>query len=235
MKKLVGIGMGLILILGCSDTTEDGSGTNSIGGNQDEPVGVQLVFPFEDSLCNEGTDLTPTESTVFFEWDPNDNAQSYTLTVENLGTGTITQFETEDFILPVTIQRAQAFRWSVHYEVQGDTKESALWNFFNAGPGVETYPPFPAQIIAPAMAESLPATTATVVLQWDGSDVDEDIVAYDVYFGTNTSPALVASDIAINQFTVSVVSGTIYYWNIVTKDDAGHSSESGIHQFRILD
>lgn len=223
----------VILVLGCNDTTDDGL-TNGNGGAQDPPNGVQLVFPAEDSLCNEGENPTPTESTVYFEWEPNDNAASYTLTVENLDTGTIEQFQTQDFIVPVTISRAEAFRWFVEYAYQDDTKVSAIWNFYNAGPGVQTYAPFPAEIIFPSMAQSIPATNS-VTLEWSGSDVDDDIIAYDVYFGITNPPSLNTSDLSATQFTVSVEVDTIYYWNVVTKDAEGNSSESGVFAFRVSD
>lgn len=220
----------IVLFLGCTDTTDDGIITNA----QDELVGVQLVFPQENAFCNQGTNLTPTQSTVFFEWQPNDNAESYNLTIENLSTNVVSDFETSDFIFPVTIDRATPFRWSVSYSHQNEIKESAIWNFYNAGEGIQTYSPFPAQIIAPTMAQSISATN-TVTLGWSGNDVDNDITSYDVYFGTNNPPSLNASEILVNELTVPVTSGTIYFWNVITKDAAGNSSESGMYQFRILE
>lgn len=238
MKHIKTITYILCLVLmsqACSNpsdgTPENGSGN---GGNQDAPNGVSLVFPVADALCNEGTNLTPTESTVFFEWQPNTNAESYTLTIENLDSGTITQHDTEEFIFPVTIQRAVAFRWFVEYVHQNEIKQSAIWNFYNAGPGVQSYAPFPADIISPSMAQNISATNL-VTLEWIGSDVDNDIVSYDVYFGTEISPSLNASAVPGNQLAVSVVSNNIYYWNVVTTDAAGNTSESGVHQFKVLE
>jgi hypothetical protein len=233
MKKLVYILFLVVFIVGCKDTTDDGPDGNP-NGAQDDPTGVQLIFPHEDSLCNEGENPTSTESTVFFEWVPNDNAEIYTLTVENRDSGAISQYQTEDFIFPITIERGVAFRWFVTYELQGETKESAIWNFYNAGPGIQTYPPFPAKIISPIMAQSIPSTN-TVILQWEGNDVDNDISAYDVYFSANNPPDLNTSDLAASQLSVAVNSGTIYYWKVVTKDAEGNTSESTVHQFRILD
>ena len=225
----------LVFVLGCSnasdDNPENGSGN---GGAQDEPNGVLLVFPDKDTLCNEGTDLTPTESTVFFEWEPNDNALNYTLTIENLATETIAQYETEDFIFPVTIERARPFGWFVSYDFGGETKVSEQWNFYNAGPGVQTYPPFPAAIIAPSMAQSV-LSTNSVTLEWNGSDVDDDIVDYDVYFSETNPPSIDTSAIQATQLTVSVVPGTIYYWEIVTRDMEANTSQSGVYQFKVLD
>ncbi|WP_323788767.1 hypothetical protein [Psychroserpens sp.] len=233
LKKIINFVV-IVLICQACNNASDGDPENGSGiGNQDEPNGVGLVFPAQDALCNEGTDLTPTESTVYFEWESNTNAQIYTLTLEHLETNTITQYTTEDYVIPVTIQRAAAFRWFVEYVHDNDIKKSAIWNFYNAGPGVQNYAPFPAEIVSPAMAQSVPATNS-VTLEWSGSDVDNDIIAYDVYFGTDSSPDVLESGLISNQTTVPVLSGTIYYWNVITIDSAGNSSESGVHQFIVL-
>lgn len=220
------------LLFACSNSSDGVGNQNGNGNGQDAFNGVQLVFPFESSLCNEGTNLTPTESTVLFEWEPNNNADVYTLTVENLETNAISQFDTVDFIFPVVISRATPYRWSVEYNHQGETKQSAVWNFYNAGPGIQNYTPFPAEIIFPAMAQTIPSTNS-LTLEWNGSDLDDDIVNYDVYFGIENPPNVNATDVNENQLTVSVTPGTIYYWYVVTEDAAGNSSESGIYQFNV--
>ena len=229
MKRIIYICCFVVFTFGCSDTTDDGP---IIRAGQDPLIGVQLVFPQEASLCNEGTNPTLNESTVFFEWEPNNNAESYTLTIENLDTGNVTQYETIDFIFSVTIARATAFRWFVTYNYQNEIEQSAIWNFYNAGSGAQTYAPFPAEIISPSMAQTIPATSS-VTLEWSGSDVDNDIVAYDVYFGTNNEPNINSTNITVTELEFSVVPNTIYYWNIVTKDAEGNTSESGVYQFRI--
>lgn len=233
MKKSVYIICLAIVLFGCKDTTDDDGGDSGNNGNQDPPIGVFLVFPHQDSLCNEGENPTPTESTVYFEWVPNDNAEIYTLQIENLTTGEMLLYETMDFIFPVTIQRPESFRWQVSYELNGEIEASDTWNFYNAGPGVQTYAPFPAEIISPNMAQNIPSTTM-VTLHWSGSDVDDDIVNYEVYFGTTNPPSLNASDVPSEQLTVPVTSGTIYYWNVLTKDAEGNTSDSGVYQFRVL-
>ena len=232
MKKIIYFMCVALIVQGCKDTTDDGPVVNTDNG-QDLIEGVRLVFPYEDSLCNEGTDPTPTSSNVFFEWEANNNAEIYTLSLENLTTGLITEFETVDFIYPITIQRPESYRWKVSYQFQNETLESASWNFYNAGPGVQTYAPFPAELISPNMAQNINATNS-VNLVWSGSDVDDDISNYDVYFGTSSSPDLVANGITNAIYTTNVTSGTVYYWRIVTNDFEGNSSQSDIFQFRVL-
>jgi len=228
MKRLVALL--LVSCYACSNSSDDAMNTRA----QDAPVAVHLVFPYQDALCNEGINPTPTESTVFFEWEPNDNANSYELTLENLSTGTVQQFSTNEEILPITIARATPFRWYVAYSANGEIKQSEVWNFYNAGPGIETYPPFPAEILAPLMAETI-ATTTSVTLEWSGSDIDEDLEAYDLYFGTDNPPSLETADLNSEQLTVSVAPGNIYYWKVVSKDAQGNSSSSTVSQFRVLD
>ncbi|MEM6514688.1 MAG: hypothetical protein AAF688_00755 [Bacteroidota bacterium] len=231
MRKIVYLFAFLIIFFSCDNTESPGGN----GNGADDPVPVLLVFPQKDILCNEGLDPTPTQSTVFFEWLPNSNAISYTLYLENLNTNEIAQYETDDndFILPITIARATPYRWRVDYNLNGDIKQSEAWNFYNAGPGLQNYAPFPAEIASPVMAESLPTTTS-VNLQWSGSDVDNDVVAYDVYFGTENPPTLKTSGLTETQLSVPVNPDTIYYWNIITKDAGGNTSESGVFQFRVL-
>jgi len=83
------------------------------------------------------------------------------------------------------------------------------------------------------MAQSIPLTSA-VTLEWNGSDVDNDIVVYDVYFGTENLPSLNTNDITDSQIILPVSSNTIYYWNIITRDSEGNTSESGVFQFRVM-
>ena len=236
MKKLTYIICVVGFIFSCNDTTDDNINTLIPNGEiPDEVLGVALIFPFESSLCSEGTEVSPTESTVLFEWVPNNNAQSYTLTIEDLSLGTVSEFQTEDFLFPARIQRAHEFRWFVSYTYQNEIYQSEIWNFYNEGEAIQTYPPFQTEIISPTMAQNI-ANTSTITLQWNGSDVDDDIIGYDVYFGTDNPPSTpVANDISTTTLNVSVSAGTIYYWNVITKDAAGNTSESGTFQFKVLD
>ncbi len=239
MKRLIYcICIGL-LVMGCSrssinDNNGNGGDPNGEGENPDRPnpLIVNLQFPHQDGLCNLGTDITPTQSTVVFEWEASTTAQSYTIYVQNIVTGSSVQQQTDQDKIGIVLDRAMPYSWYVEATDGSKTEQSETWKFYNAGPGVETYAPFPANLDAPAMAASV--NTANVTLQWTGSDVDNDIVSYDVYFGTSNPPNLHASDVAANETNVSVTSGSIYYWKIVTKDVVGNASDSDIFQFRAL-
>ena len=82
-----------------------------------------------------------------------------------------------------------------------------------------------------------PANTATNVLlnatlSWTGGDLDGDLVTYDVYFGTTSSPLKVIS----NQSALSYAPGpltynTIYYWKIVAWDNHSASTKGPLWHF----
>ena len=237
MKKLICV---TLLVFLCFSCYKDGE---SLTTNEDRnPDGtivdesllmVNLQFPHNNELCNLGTNVTPTQSTVFFEWELNQNVIRYTIFIENLISGTIIQEETTEDKIGIMLDRATPYSWYIVASSDLETEQTETWKFFNAGPGAQSYAPFPTVIVAPNMAQSLSATSS-VTLQWTGSDVDNDIVNYDIYFGTSESPSIYASDFVGNETTVSISSGQIYYWKVVTKDSEGNTSGSGVFQFKVL-
>ncbi|NNC35658.1 MAG: hypothetical protein HKO09_12340, partial [Croceitalea sp.] len=101
------------------------------------------------------------------------------------------------------------------------------------GPGIENYAPFPAEAVSPSRGANI-ATTTTVELAWSGSDVDDDIVSYEVFFGTDaatTNSIGVTAEEALPN--VEVTSGIIYYWLVITTDSAGNTSTSEVFEFRV--
>lgn len=235
MKRFIYIVCLFFLIFACSKSSVDDSnpeGENPDGiDNPSIDNSVELYFPQENMLCNLGTNVTPTESTVKFEWKAND-ADNYKITIENLFDGNIITQETTTDTIPIVLQRATPYKWFVESQKGSKTQVSEIWQFYNAGPGEQSYAPFPAVINSPVMAASIPSTSS-VTLQWTGSDVDDDIAGYDIYIGNNSNPPLFSSDLNTNELVVTVSSG-IYYWKVITKDALGNTSDSGIFQFRVL-
>lgn len=100
--------------------------------------------------------------------------------------------------------------------------------------GVMSYTPFPATITAPLFGAKVTASAGSVSLTWSGSDVDNDIVGYDVYLGTAAIPPLYKTNITDSFLNnVSASSNTTYYWKVITKDSQGNTSDSGIFQFSV--
>jgi hypothetical protein len=217
---------------------------SSGGGSDDDPNPeptevvapsvAALAFPEQNSECTTGSNLTSTESTITFDWNDSNNTDSYELFVKNLDNQTTERFTSNISERSVTILRGTPYSWYVVSKNSGtETSKSATWKFYNAGETISSYAPFPADLIAPALSETLITSTTSVNLEWKGEDVDNDIKEYDLFFGTNTNLNTKEATTSNMNYTVTVSSGNTYYWKIITKDNQNNTSESQVFQFSI--
>lgn len=218
------------LLLGC------GKGSDNSVIPVVDPAQAVLTFPLQNSACTTGTVLSNTQSSITFTWQASANTDSYEVDIKNLLTNVTTSQTTSTNQLTVTLSRNTPFSWDVisKSSQSANTAQSATWKFYNSGLGVSSHPPFPADLLTPGLTQSVTNQGNAINLTWSGSDADNDIAGYDVYFGTAVSPPLLKSgvpDMFLNN--VSVASGYTYYWKIVTKDSQGNSSDSDIYQFAV--
>ena len=219
------------------------TGFYGCGGNDDgpppSPAAVQLVFPDQNSECTTGISLNATESRVTFSWQESANTDLYRLRVTSLITGFSDDYNTEATSFDVTLNKGEPYSWSVtsSSDTSSQTAQSEVWNFYNAGDGVESYAPFPAAVIYPEMGAMAVAPGGNLTLQWAGADVDDDISTYDVYLDVADPPlTAVANSISSESFQVSgLTASTIYYWMVITTDVAGNTSASQVFEFRTPD
>lgn len=69
-------------------------------------------------------------------------------------------------------------------------------------------------------------------LTWNCSDADEDILRYDVYFGTTNPPPLVGTNLTNTSYEPgTLLLETTYYWKIVARDIREATNESPIWNF----
>lgn len=216
----------------------------SCGGGGDEPApppvqkippsAATLIFPYQNSECLEGTNVTNTQSTINFEWSNAANTNSYELVVKNLKTTVSTTHTSTTNSKSVVLERGVPYSWYVISKstTVAETATSSTWKFYNAGLATQSYPPFPAEILAPLMGAFVTATSNTVTLKWKGSDVENDIASYEVYFGVANPPAIHKPNHTTMELAVTTTANTVYYWKVVTKDTKGNTSDSGIYQFK---
>lgn len=200
------------------------------------PAKAILVFPLKDEACNTGISISATESTVTFKWNAAANTYSYELNLKNLESGVKTSHTTTQIQLELPILKNTPYSWYVVSKSAQvpDIAESAVWKFYNSGPGVTIHAPFPAEIISPAYGQNISSASGKIALTWKGSDVDGDIAGYDVYFGTSNMPSLLKNtkDSALQD--IQVTPNTTYYWKVITIDSKGFKSDSGLYQFKII-
>ncbi|WP_373517140.1 hypothetical protein [Pricia sp.] len=223
---------------GGDDGGGDDGGGSTPGPDPDSapaPLAAVLIFPDNNLECNEGSILSESQSNVTFEWNAAQNTDSYEVTVVNLNTNTNQTSNSATTSKTITLERGSPYEWFVVSKANGTDKTatSPKWKFYNQGPGIENYAPFPADAVNPKRGETLQATTK-ITLEWLGNDVDNDIESFEVFFGTEKDPTVSLGATAESTMEATVVSNQIYYWKVICTDSQGNTSQSEIFEFRVL-
>lgn len=201
------------------------------------PESTKLVFPQNNSECTTGTDTGPATSMVEFKWQQAANADTYELRATNTNTNTTQTVSTSSLSAKLPLQKGALYTWVVTTKNKAvlQTTSSQTWRFYNAG--FETsFAPFPAEIILPELGQAIfNDINNEVTLSWSGSDIDDDIESYELYFSTENPPNSLIATIMTGSTTrkVTVESDTTYYWKVITIDSEGNASDSGIFDFRV--
>lgn len=198
------------------------------------PTKTTLILPAMGELCTTGVMISAAKSTIEFNWNAAQNTDLYQVNIKNLLTEQIITQSTPKISIAIELDRNTPYSWSVKSmsNTSQVVEQSESWKFYNSGPGLVSYAPFPAEIIAPIMGQNVSSSSARVKLEWKGSDVDQDIKSYDVYFGTSV-PTLIKQNVEDSFLAdISILANTQYYWKIVTRDHKGNTSDSGVYRFK---
>jgi len=195
-----------------------------------------LVAPLNAKTCEEGTNITATQSTVTFSWNSASDTESYELRITNLNTSeVITQTGISTTSATVTLNRGIPYSWSITSKNKGATTTvSDIWKFYLAGVGVTNYAPFPAAAVSPLPGTTVTPTNGKVTLTWDTSDVDGGTLTHTLYLDTvdgKQTPLAANSNLTVKTKEVSVAANTIYYWRVVTSDGS-NAATSIVYSFK---
>jgi hypothetical protein len=234
MKKLKNLYLLLCFtILSCA-----GGDSNVETPNIPEPVASPLqstlVFPENNKECTEGDIQSDTRSIVNFQWNNSENTDSYEINLKNLNNSNSSKANSTSNSILFTLERGVPYEWFVVSKANGTniTASSTTWKFYNQGPGIENYAPFPAEAVNPKRGANL-SNVANVTLEWIGSDIDNDIIDYKILFDTNESPTTVLGTTTEQTIEASVAASNTYYWRVITTDFNTNSSTSEIFSFKI--
>lgn len=233
MRKLLTIIAISIMAAGCGKGSKD-----TVAPPVPAPGKASLLFPAKDELCNQGTVISSTQNKVVFKWSSAANADSYSISYTNLLTQVRTLLTSTKNQLEVTLDRNTPYAWYVTALSSKNTDvttQSDTWKFYNSGPGVTSYAPFPAEAVSPTMGATVTAgAQLTCNITWKANDVDNDIANFDFYLGNTATPGLNAGKIT-NSFVqnIPVKKGATYYWKVVTRDAKGNTSYSDTYQFTV--
>lgn len=225
MKKLNYLFISLLVL-----TTAMSCGEDSVTEDF-PPAKAILSFPENNKDCYEGTIISDTQSEVTFRWSKPANADSFTLKIKNLDDGSEQSVTSKETEAAVTILRATPFSWSVISKSNSSSKtaESDTWKFYNAGPPEENHVPDPATVVSPGKDSKV--NEGTITLEWNGSDLDNDIVSYEVYMDNSNPPTTLAGTSTANKLDVTVTKDLTYYWQVISIDAIGNKSTSEVFSF----
>ena len=221
-----------LIIISCGGGgDENGGGGN---GPVDPPPTPQKPQKAVLSKPENNTECLEVDA-VKFEWNTAQNTTSYTLNVKNLSTNEISTITTTSTSAEITLEKGFPYSWQIiSTNSTSFVAESDKWKFYLSGEPLKNHAPFPAEIVAPSPGVSL--NTGSVQLSWTFSDIDSsDTHSFDIYIDKEDASTLLARNWGATKRTISLTDPGTYYWRIVTKDNHGASSDSGISSFIILE
>jgi hypothetical protein len=116
----------------------------------------------------------------------------------------------------------------------GEQAESIPASVASTGTGDPLYSNNPPNVPStPFPSNGNTSADVNIALSWTGGDPDEDdIVVYDIYFGTSSNPGKVLDDATICSYKPATLSyNTPYYWKIIAYDNHDESAEGPTWSF----
>ena len=202
------------------------------------PGNINLISPSNNNLCENGVEVSNNTSSVTFNWNFSENTESYDIVITNLDTNQESlnsNITTNSFEKILT--KGHPYSWKVTSRNNESTQQgnSPTWNFYLSADGITNYSPFPAQLIYPENNQNFDNNTNSIVLDWIGSDIDNEDLIYTIYFDNidgNQSPQQSLIDITEDEIEINVEPNNSYFWKIKTSDGE-NSSFSQIYEFHI--
>lgn len=204
----------IILLLSCEGKFEP---INSLGE-------VELSFPLKDEECEEGRLVDEQTIEIPFRWNATLNATSYTLEVRDTRQNSIAleQSGINSTSFSGNLLPGTPYQWKVIATDGINTKTSPVWNFYSSGLSTENHVPFPAEITISEFNDG------SIQANWTAEDLDDDIRAFNIFFGSSPNPAILEENYSSESITLEVEIGIDYYLIIRTIDELGNYSDSSL-------
>lgn len=210
------------------------------GGDTPAPPPAENKAPTIPSLVYPSNNLLCINNTIDFSWNGSTDPEGDNITYEIMiakdaqFTQGVQTNNTASLSKTISLDKGVAYYWKIR-AVDSKNKGSeytASWGFYTEGVGVVNYLPFAAGVVKPNINSTVAGTS--IDLEWTASDLNSgDILTYDLYFGTSSTPPLLISNHTIKTYTVSSLLGnTTYYWRIDVKDNKGGKSTGQIWSFK---
>tara|TARA_B100001093_G_scaffold349595_1_gene334159 strand:- start:156 stop:836 length:681 start_codon:yes stop_codon:yes gene_type:complete len=194
-----------------------------------------LIGPQNNNSCTSDIVISSLRSQVNFSWQAALNADDYELVIRDIETNSDIQLNTFRTFNSVILDRGNQYSWWVisKYNADQTFSKSLVWTFYLEGSQKSSHFPFPANLLNPKSNEQISLNDGKYIFRWESTDLDKDIIEYDVYLGTNLDElTLMAERLSLNSIELSLNSNQFYYWKVITKDSEGNVSSSPVEGFK---
>lgn len=196
------------------------------------PSTPTLVYPTNNLLC--------IDNAVQFQWNSSTDAEGDPITYQ-IQVATDSQFSQIAHTLTgnttsrnISLEKGVAYYWRVKAtdSKNASSSYSSVFQFYTEGVGVTNYLPFSPELVAPTLNSVV--QTADATLEWTASDVDNDPLTFDVYFGTANPPTqkVAENQTATTYQVTNLTASTDYFWKIVVKDDKNGQTIGQVWSFK---
>jgi len=201
-----------------------------------EPESVVLVAPANLEACNSASLVNDNERQVRFQWNASLYTDSYNLVVQNTLTKEQYTQDTSLLINSIILPSGAPYRWFVQSRsvLSPVISTSENWYFYLEDTPETTHFPYPAVLLSPENESSVSLTgDFSLFFEWEGNDLDNDIISYDFYLGTDPNQLqLIKGNVTQNGVSQVLKLSTTYFWNIVSRDSQKNLSTSDINTFK---
>ena len=196
------------------------------------PTSVELIYPSQNLLC--------IDNNIPFNWsdatDPENDAITYNIIIANdRGLTDIVENRTISASqVSINLERATAYYWTVSaLDVNNNQgTKSEVFAFYTKGEGTLNSVPFTSELLTPSNNSQVSA--GSVNLMWDAADANTgDTLTYEILFGENSSLKVLDETLVDKSYSVTVVSGKTYSWQVHVKDQNGAKSIGQIWSFSV--
>ena len=164
-----------------------------------------LIGPQNNNSCTSDTFITSQTSQVIRDIETNSDIQLNT-------------FRTFSFVV---LDRGKQYSWWVisKYNADQTFSKSSVWTFYLEGSQKSSHFPFPANLLNPKSNEQISLNDGKYIFRWETTDLDDDIIEYDIYLGTEPDEfTLLAERLSLNSIELSLYSNQFYYWKVIKRD-----------------